>query len=596
MATFYYNRYSGESFNLQWRNYLQEQSYHKEVIDSVDKIAEQSRKERKNLSNEQITAMQESTSVVCGTLNSGFELLSENLQEISYGINDLKSEVNSMSSMLDWNLSLFIEQQRITNLLLGNIAVLLRIPDIQKERQYYIEQGIKFLKNSISDNDYYDDALKNLLKAEAIESTDYFVLHRIGMIYLHSIKHQDLIKAEEYFKKAVKYSIAETNSGASVSTNYLSKDINESFTNNVSTIDSIKLQTAESYLFAARSCYIQGKFSEAAALAGKAYNLVPQLLEAGFTQAKALAADNNEVEAVKITKSVISRDRFYSIKIASDLDLCPKGSIKLLLKYLQEEATRKAVNLLEGCKKIIIPGSNAKNYLDKIERLISRNTFLASKRAIDLLENNIEWNFCEPFSNQNQSIYLNEIISIVNSFSGIKFYKKNNSFIPIDAEFINSFRKIINEETQWIFPSFNDIQNKPEWAKQIKSKSGTYNIRLFIEAEKNYVDGLEKIINELKETLQKRKQEYDQYVIDFDRKNYYASVRSGISNGFLGIIGGIMAGSGVAVIINVGACASGGNINQNYNVYVAIICELIASVIGAISGYRSGFKSKRIIL
>ena len=161
MATYYYNRFSGESNLSQWNRYIQNQSYIEDVTKSVrDNTRQQTRdfsgiisrqtsefnEAIRSASREQVLAIQESTNAICGTLDTGFELLSDNLQDISYSIDGLRSEVNDMASMLDWKLSLLIEQNRITNLLLGNIAVLLRIPDIQKERQYHIEQGIKFLK------------------------------------------------------------------------------------------------------------------------------------------------------------------------------------------------------------------------------------------------------------------------------------------------------------------------------------------------------------------------------------------------------------------------------------------------------------------
>lgn len=452
MSTFYYNRFSNESRESQWSRHIQNQSY----IEDVNKyfrdntkqqtkdfsgiISQQTREFNENIreaSREQVLAIQESTNAVCGTLNAGFELLSDNLQDISYSIDELRSEVSAMSSMLNWKLSLLIEHQRITNLLLGNIAILLRIPDIQKERQYHIEQGIKFLKNAIFDSDFYEDSLNNLLKAEKIEPADFFALHRIGLIYLYSPKHLELNKAEEYFKKAAKYAVAETNVGASITTNYLAGDLNKNLTEQGPSIDSIKLQAAEAFMFAGRSYYIQGKLNEAAEYASKAFNLVPQLVEAGFTQAKALAANNNDSQAAIVLEKVINRDRFYSLKTLSDLDLCPRPSILSLLKKLQKEATDKAIDTLHYCKGKIILGSNATEYLNKIERLTNKNTYLTSKKAIDLFEKVKDWQFCEPFKNPNQVNYLNELISMVNSFVNIKYYLVNT---------ISNFHKDLNKQ------------------------------------------------------------------------------------------------------------------------------------------------------
>jgi hypothetical protein len=75
---------------------------------------------------------------VCGTLDAGFSEVGQYLKEINCNVSELRGEITAMASMLDWKLSLLIEEQRLTNELLGNIAQLLRIPDSQKQRVYYI--------------------------------------------------------------------------------------------------------------------------------------------------------------------------------------------------------------------------------------------------------------------------------------------------------------------------------------------------------------------------------------------------------------------------------------------------------------------------
>lgn len=86
---------------------------------------------------------------VCGTLDDGFRQVSQHLQEVNANLSELRSEISSMAAMIDWRLSLVIEQQRIANALLGHIAGLLRIPDSQKQRVYFIEQGLKYLANAM---------------------------------------------------------------------------------------------------------------------------------------------------------------------------------------------------------------------------------------------------------------------------------------------------------------------------------------------------------------------------------------------------------------------------------------------------------------
>ena len=85
--------------------------------------------------------------------------------------------------------------------------------------------------------------------------------------------------------------------GASVTTNYLTVDVNRNLSEQKPTVDSIKLAQQNHICSQGRSCYIQGKFSEAADYASKGFSLAPQMAEAGYTQAKALAANNNDTRA-----------------------------------------------------------------------------------------------------------------------------------------------------------------------------------------------------------------------------------------------------------------------------------------------------------
>jgi hypothetical protein len=613
MATFYFNHDSGESSESQWTRHIQNQAYvedvTKSVINSTGKqtrdfsvIVSRQTKEIndtiKSASREQVAAIQQSTNAICGTLESGFELLSDNLQEISYGIGELRSELNDMASMLDWKLSLLIEQQRITNLLLGNIAILLRIPDIQKERQYHIEQGIKFLKNAIFDNDFYDDSLSNLLKAEKIEPTDFFALHRIGLIYMYSTKHLGLGKAEEYFKKAAKYAVAESNTGASVSANFLAGDVNRNLSEQIPTVDTIKLQAAESYLFAGRSCYIQGKLNEAAELASKGFNLVPQLVEAGFTQAKALAANNNETQAAIVLEKVINTDRFYSLKTLSDLDLCPKTSIQQLLKKLQREATEEATKILMECKHQMISGSNASEYIEKIERLVNKNTYLTSKKAIDLLNKVRSWNFCEPFKNLQQTNYLNELIGMINTLNTLQYYKSGGNFNQISGAFIDDFINKMNKETQWMFPFHSVTNNSSNWQNNIKSNGGNFSVVQFLVAEKKMNGDLPKIVDNLKNIQNQYVADNNQHLSYLehlrkkaDDENYASAVGSGFLGGLGGIVTGLVVGFCLGLIVEIGSCISHGT-EKGMNKYSGVIV-ISSIIIGGIIGAVGAFSSKR---
>ena len=129
------------------------------------------------------------------------------------GLSRISSQVGDISSALqsiDNRMALQIDEARTSNLLQENVAELLRIPDSEKQRQHRIEMGLKFLKNALKDEYLYRDALIELLEAEKLMPSDYFVLHRIGMIYLYVLALGDLAKAVDYFSRAGKYAAVET--------------------------------------------------------------------------------------------------------------------------------------------------------------------------------------------------------------------------------------------------------------------------------------------------------------------------------------------------------------------------------------------------
>lgn len=603
MATFYPQVLSNESLLQQWQRYLK----NKPIINNIEDIIQNQTKDYKEMfehtSQQQINAIQQSTFDMCESLESGFDLLSEHLQEISYGIGELRSEVNAMASMLDWKLSLFIEQQKITNLLLGNIAVLLRIPDIQKERQYHIEQGIKFLKNAFFDVDFFEDALKNLLKAEIIESSDFFALHRIGLIYMYSPKHLDLSKAEEYFKKAAKYAVAETNIGASFTTNYLTGDTNKDLLTQAPTIDSIKLQAAESYMFAGRSCYIQGKFGEASELAEKSFSIVPNLVEAGFTQVKALSANNNISEAVTVLETVIKKDRFFIIKTVSDLDLIIKPEIKNVLEKLRQEAFDEASNLLNDCKENMIDESMAKDEINKIEKLINKKSFLHCKKAIDIMNKNKIRVFSQVFlsnnnENNKENRHLNELPDLITSFCDKVKYPE--SYVSK----INKFLSFLSENTQWVFPEINALSAGYNFNIEIKAKELNSCILSFIQKEKEYYEKLPSVKKELQNVIEEiykddsnrrlaDKIACDNRLIQEQKSRNKASLNYAF--GYLLSFGSYGAVTG-AIILGLGGCASClgnytyDNMLTDFNLFNGLLYGAIGgAILGAFIGFVYGW-------
>jgi hypothetical protein len=179
-----------ESSNLfdSYLDYVKDAQLVKYGADTVGKYITQASKEQINAINK-----------LGKSIGRGFDVLSDQM-----------SDINQNLIFLNRNVDVLIEQQNISNLLLQNIAELLRVPDSEKERQHSIKLGLKFFVNAAKDSDLFADALDELLKAESFMKQDYFVLHRIGCIYLYAEKLIDPVKALDYFIRSAKYASLET--------------------------------------------------------------------------------------------------------------------------------------------------------------------------------------------------------------------------------------------------------------------------------------------------------------------------------------------------------------------------------------------------
>jgi hypothetical protein len=381
MSTFYFNRSSGENINSQWTRYLQTQSY----IGDIGEIISQNRRELQatllSASAEHRQAFQQ----ICGTLDDGFGEVIEHLQKINCHISELRGEISAMAAMLDWKLSLMIEEQRLTNELLGHIAHLLRIPDSQKQRVYHIEQGLKYFKNAIRegiDSAFYSDSLEGFKEAERIERKDCITLNRIGQIHLYSRQHMNIPLAEQYFLKSAREAFAEANVGGTSTASHFTPQGHQPL---VYADSPFKAATAEAYLYAGRACYLQQKLPEAVEHAGNAYRLMPEFTEAGFEQAKYLAANNQEPEAAAVLQTVISKDRYFAIKTLSDPDLANKKSVLKLLGDLHAQAIAQATQEYGRIRDIITNDSEARGIVEEAAQHLAKNNFISGMRVLDLL-------------------------------------------------------------------------------------------------------------------------------------------------------------------------------------------------------------------
>lgn len=304
----FYNPYpiGSQQSKDHWANYVNDATIAKYQVDAIGSFIERNGRD-------QVLAIEASTSRICGEI----EAVESRLRQLSRQ----QAETNKILSKMDQRMALALEEQRIGNVLLENIGMLLRIPDSQKQRQHHIEMGLKFFNNARKDSDLYQDAVNELLAAEALLPGDYFVLHRIGMLYLYAPPLLNLTKAAEYLLKAGKYAAVESDPEAIRLGNIIQRSVIRSFTAQADAGPAeIGLMAADSYHHAAAAQYALGNFSEAVKMIEKAIAIQPKAWVHSFFKAKYLAAAGQSDAAVEVLRS-LSPTTSLVRAVMGDLDL-----------------------------------------------------------------------------------------------------------------------------------------------------------------------------------------------------------------------------------------------------------------------------------
>jgi tetratricopeptide (TPR) repeat protein len=261
-------------------------------------------------------------------------------------------DINQTLGFLNRNMSLQLEQQKLSNLLLKDIAELLRVPDSEKERQRSIELGVKFFVNASKDKDLFSDALDELLKAEELMKQDYFVLHRIGCIYLHVDKFINPELALDYFIKAAKYASVESDVNSARLVNALLTNFNTVNAEINVSEKQIGVLTSESYEKAAFAAYVLGRFEDAVNYQSKAVNF-NDIAQNKFLLAKYQARNGNIDDAIENLNKAIDENPtlFEVVANLRELDLVGEPFLKLL-EEKNKKIDNEIIQLIEKWKEI----------------------------------------------------------------------------------------------------------------------------------------------------------------------------------------------------------------------------------------------------
>lgn len=198
-----------------------------------------------------------------------------NLATLAGGVAQLKADFTPLLGDIVWKL----EMQHS-----GLLDVLqeIRLAEFEREARAYRTRAERAYLNG-----WYEEALRDFLKAEKRNYPDYVVLRSIANLYLyHSI---NLPKAFEYFGKAAKYARP-----------------------------SDTQQAAEAHYFASLVCLIEQQPAEARAQLREALQLQPEFSEAHYQCAGVAAMLGEMEEAVASLESAIKGDARYYERVKSD--------------------------------------------------------------------------------------------------------------------------------------------------------------------------------------------------------------------------------------------------------------------------------------
>lgn len=313
--------------------------------------------------------LKKNVETVCTSLDAGLKKINKDIKQfekeiandhhaINLKLDEIRSEISHLSSLTSWGFSTLIASNKITHFLIRDLAELLKIPDIQKERYYHIEEGLKYLKTGFLEKNinslFFNDAFNSFHKAIKIEPKDYFSHFQLGIIHLYTGLKLDPAKAVEHFIVATKYALAEDNVSGSTTSETLIAPLY--YKNKSLRYSSYKIMAAESSFYAGRALYLEKKYSDAVTFAKKARDIVPEFHLARYEEAKYLILSRNMPSGIlsrnmspgiRIFDRLIRQDRSVAVKLAKDVDLIPYREVATFLVQLKVKEEQKLTRYIK---------------------------------------------------------------------------------------------------------------------------------------------------------------------------------------------------------------------------------------------------------
>jgi tetratricopeptide (TPR) repeat protein len=482
MGTFFFNPYHNQETLSQYKSSLKSSENHTELMTHLinnDKVKANELK----LIKDNISSLTISNQSNFSDLISTNKIINETL---GIGFDSIGHSLDSLVEILDvfhtdFNIALSIanEQIRVSNLLLANIIEVLKIPDSEKERLSYFQNGLKHLKNG-----NIDIALKSFLYVEKIRKNkidyedNHFLLYQIGKIYLTSFNNFDINKAYNYLSQACDLISVESNSEIEKLASSLGYDIYN--------YDS---EILTDYLYnCSLSALLLGKFDKVIFYCNLGLQKNPESCKLLFLISKTSLIINNEEKAFSYIEKLININPQYCIKISTDGDFKSNSNLHSLLTNLEkqfyENKKEQIISFVENVddykKKIYATNYINEKFLDidknidNIYSILNQRKILSSYKA-DFMLNKVKDNF-RKVKQWTESLNIQTFFDKMNNyinFSDYQFDEINNQIIfPKQAEIaaikitlksdyefaVNSFNNLIDNRNEMIHNEINNIR------------------------------------------------------------------------------------------------------------------------------------------
>lgn len=355
----YINDFSYEAFRIAHHEMDSVQAYKSYIIDKgrVEYEAALISKSINESTSRIVSSVDNAANKISKSVSDAANQISDSIAQAVTAICGKLDNIDEKLVFLNRKMDIVIEQNNMTNMLLANIVELLKIPNSEKERQQEISLGIKFFANASKDPDLFEDSLEHFLKAEEIQRQDYFVLHRIGCIYLFVDKFIDPSKAFDYFSRAAKYAKSESDPNAVRLANILTTQANQGYTSVFSSTDKIRTLAADSYEKAAFSAYILGDLDNAIQNQRLAYKFC-STGENQFLLAKYLAHNGSIDDAVETLEAAIDKVPNLASAIFQERDMVERPELISTVMALNASLSDKLTEMYSRA-----PSESVKNYI-----------------------------------------------------------------------------------------------------------------------------------------------------------------------------------------------------------------------------------------